>query len=216
MNELTRTIHSALSMDKSNRVVVAGQNTQDNYLRALTKPQKQNTYSKCFSKLFIPERIPDRNVPHLSLKASPSLMQRTLSFDDLAHIKRLHSSEPLLWRTHSEGALGTKPGIYKQNCTQSDDDRYDLSSNADCMVNVGQKCSCRYTANCVEMDSNDDFEVFNDSLQNRTFEVIEASQLTPTMSQELFTEEQPENSSMCYWITLAHLLIVIAGIRGLL
>ncbi|KAH8366622.1 hypothetical protein KR084_006926, partial [Drosophila pseudotakahashii] len=172
MNELMRTIHTATSMDKFKRIIVSGQNTRDSCeIFHVQAPRSPSTNCHPYRQ-------------DLSLRLSPNLINRTLSFDDLDHFKRLATLKPLLWRVRSEGNLTEvwKP-VHTPNLNQSD------------------------------------YALYCDAISHANSESI-SSLLTPSMPRDLLIENPkspvPQNASICYWINLAHLLLVIACLRGLL
>nr|XP_017006496.2 uncharacterized protein LOC108063796 [Drosophila takahashii] len=186
MNELMRTILTATSMDKFKRIIVSGPNTRDNCeIFHVQAPRSSSIGCHQYRQ---------------------DLPNRTLSFDDLDHLKRLATSEPLLWRVRSEGNLTEEwQPVFAPHLNQSDYAiYYDAISNANSesissLVCIG--CTADF-GNRIVMDCED--------------HLVQE----PTKPQDLRIENPkspvPQNASICYWINLAHLLLVIACLRGLL
>ncbi|XP_037725155.1 uncharacterized protein LOC119556791 isoform X1 [Drosophila subpulchrella] len=202
MNELIRTIHTALSVDQYRGIIVAGQNTRENYeishlQTAPTNFRIQNACSKGY-----------QNGKDLVLK------RRTVSFDDLRQLKQLDTWEPQLWRVRSEGNLIEQrnlvfdPRFYQSKYAVSCDNTSILNSESiSSFTSISRDCSCECT-------SETDFE---DQLD---FSSVALKRVTPMMPQDVLTEfpkwQLPQNSNICCWINLAHFLLVIACLRGLL
>ncbi|XP_037725156.1 uncharacterized protein LOC119556791 isoform X2 [Drosophila subpulchrella] len=190
------------NVDQYRGIIVAGQNTRENYeishlQTAPTNFRIQNACSKGY-----------QNGKDLVLK------RRTVSFDDLRQLKQLDTWEPQLWRVRSEGNLIEQrnlvfdPRFYQSKYAVSCDNTSILNSESiSSFTSISRDCSCECT-------SETDFE---DQLD---FSSVALKRVTPMMPQDVLTEfpkwQLPQNSNICCWINLAHFLLVIACLRGLL
>jgi len=201
MNELIRTIHTALSVDQYRGIIVAGQNTRKNYaISHVQAPPKSRMLNACLKG--------HQNGKDLVLK------NRTLSFDNLRQFKQLDTSKTQLWRVRSEGNLIEQRNlVFEPRFNQSkyavfcDKTSILNSDSISSLTSISRDCSCGCTA---EMDFEDHLDYSSAALKS----------VTPMMPQDLLTEipelQLPQNPNICYWINLAHLVLVIACLRGLL
>ncbi|XP_016948089.3 uncharacterized protein LOC108023299 [Drosophila biarmipes] len=127
---------------------------------------------------------------------NPVSNRRTRSLDDLRHSRQLDSSEPQLWRVRSEGNLPEpRSRVLEPNSNQSkyvvfrDDTSVSNSESISLVASISRNCS---SVSIAAMDHLDD------------------------LSTEISKPQLPQNANICYWINLAHLLLVIAILRGLL
>lgn len=135
------------------------------------------------------------------LERGPELLAPRLVPGRLAPPRGVSSGGPLLWRVHSEGSLITMPGdgnLAEQMATLK-------PAYEEILMQSGPKTGAsrrtpRKRHNVADMDSSDLAALLSPE-QRYTFNSKEFQ--APT-----------HNGNVCYWISLAHLLVVVACLRG--
>jgi len=188
-------------VDQYRGIIVAGQNTRKNYaLSHVQAPPNSGMQNACLKGHQYGKDLVLKN--------------RTLSFDNLRQFKQLDTSETQLWRVRSEGNLiEQRRLVFEPRFNQSkyavfcDNTSILNSDSISSLTSISRVCSCGCTA---EMNFKDHLDYSSVALKS----------VTPMMPQDLLTEipelQLPQNPNICYWINLAHLVLVIACLRGLL